>query len=412
MPMIYNYAHPEYFSGWEIPDFKQYSGNLILYGAGRRGMVAAHCLKKLGIEFICFCDSDVLKHGTIVSGHEVISPEDMKEKYQEAVILITNTHYLYLKDLLDSWGFKTFSCVSLFFNIDFEGFDHGFSFEYMCRNTDHYYNVLQSIKREYLPWLQFFVTNRCTLRCRECSAYIPYAADQADFDSDIMIECMNKLLTVYNEIGNVDIYGGEPFLYKDLLMLLRDFIPKQQVKKITIITNGTLIPNPELLEAFSNPKIRIRISNYGILSTRRDELIEILNKNNVYTEITDHYHWNLIPTIDILNETEEQLKEKVRNCCAVSKIPFILDGKLFYCKNSAFFDYYKAVPDFGDNYIDLVNYAGSAEDLYNELNKKLQMAENGLPKETCKFCKVDYLAQHLPVAEQTTETFTFKKIVC
>ena len=73
--MIYKYAHPEFFSDWEKPDLESLNGEIILYGAGRRGSVAAHCLKNRRIDFICFCDSDEKKQGIPFCGHDVISPE-------------------------------------------------------------------------------------------------------------------------------------------------------------------------------------------------------------------------------------------------------------------------------------------------------------------------------------------------
>lgn len=412
--MIYKYANPEFFADWEKPDLRKYSGNLILYGAGRRGVVAAYCLKKLGVEFVCFCDSDVKKHGMQVSGHRVISPEELKEKYPDSPVLITTNHYYYLKELLDSWGYKdVFSCVSLFLEIDFAGFDEDFSVEYMCRNTDQYFNSLHSysgMSREYLADLMFNVTNRCTLRCRECSTYIPYVTHPIDFDSTVMIESLDKLLIAYKVIGNISLYGGEPLLYKDLPKLVREFTARPQVKKVTVITNGTLLPTDKLLEELINAKVRVRISDYGSLSTKRDELIKILREHNVFTEVTNFQHWDLTPTVDILNETDEQLKEKVRNCCTIAKMPLCINGKMFFCGFSGYYDYFEAVPDFGDNYVDLLNFSGSGGELRDEINLKFQMATDGLPKKVCRYCKFDHMAQHLPVAEQTMETLKFKKV--
>lgn len=411
--MVYRYTHPEFFADWEKPDFKQYSGSLILYGAGRRGMVAAHCLKKLGIEFICFCDSDVEKHGTQVSGHKVISPEELRKNYAYMPILITTNHYYYLAEMLTSQGFQVFSCVSLFMEIDFDGFDEDFSIEYMCRNTDQYFNSLltnSGKSGEYLADLLLCVTNRCTLSCRECSAYIPYGTDHVDFDSAVIIENLERLLGAYSTIGNVSLYGGEPLLHQGLPMLVRECVSKTQVNKVTIITNGTLLPGIKLVEELRSPKVRVRISDYGTLSTERDELIKMLKENDVFYEVTNFKHWDITPIVDVLDETDEQLKEKVRNCCAIAKIPLVLDGKMFFCSFSGYFDYYKAVPDFGDNYVNLLEFKGSGEELREEINNKLQMAANGLPKEACRYCKFDHLAQHLPVAEQTSDVLKFKKV--
>lgn len=83
---------------------------------------------------------------------------------------------------------------------------------------------------------------------------------------------------------------------------------------------------------------------------------------------------------------------------------------MFFCAFSAFYDYFKAVPDFGDNYIDLLNFEGTGEKLREEIDSKLKMSEDGLPKKTCRYCKFNNFEDNLPVAEQTTETLSFKEI--
>jgi ribulose 1,5-bisphosphate synthetase/thiazole synthase len=61
--MEYIYNHPEDFEGIEFPDFSEYSGNIILYGAGINGMICAYSLMERGIDFICYADSNAAKTG-------------------------------------------------------------------------------------------------------------------------------------------------------------------------------------------------------------------------------------------------------------------------------------------------------------------------------------------------------------
>ena len=88
---------------------------------------------------------------------------------------------------------------------------------------------------------------------------------------------------------------------------------------------------PILLYAVSNLSIAERISSS-------------LNKLGVQTELTDFKYWNRNPVVDVLNETEDQLKKKVKNCCAVANMVTLIQGKIFFCGFSAFYDYYTAAP--------------------------------------------------------------------
>lgn len=410
--MIYRYTHPEFFTNWPQPNLPALSGRIILYGAGRRGSVAAHCLKKRGIKFICFCDSDPKKQGMEYCGHIVISPEELETQYLDAAILITTNHYHYINNELHEKGFtEVFSCVSLFAEIEFEGYTM-YSIEYMSRNIDQYFYTLIYDEHDisYITQLQIPVTMRCTLRCKECNSYIPYVQKGEDFDQDDIILSVNKLLTAYETIGNILLYGGEPLLYKNLYQLVEKFADDPRIEKISIVTNGTLLPDERLLAALKNTKVLVRISDYGKLSRKKNELKGLLNTKGIHTEITDFKYWNANPTVDILNETPEQLRSKVQNCCTIANALTLIKGKIFFCGFSAFYDYFKAVPDYGDNYVNLLSAKESGKELKNKIDHLRQIGKDGLPKYACRFCKFNNFEDNLPVAEQTMETLKFKKV--
>lgn len=413
--MIYQFEHPEFFENWAKPDLEKANGNIILYGAGRRGSVAAHCLNKRNIKFICFCDSDEKKCGKEYCEHKVISFDELVAKYKECVILITTNHYYAIEEQLKNKGIlNVYSCVSLFQEIDFSGYTL-FSPEYQARNIEQYFYTLVPVadKRiSYISQVQLPVTMRCTLRCKECNSYIPYCKGKAeDFVYEDMVNAVDKLLMSYKTIANLLLYGGEPFLYKDLYKLVNYFVAAEQIEKVTIVTNGTLLPDSELIDALCNPRVFVRISNYGSLSRKKGELMELLKNRGIHFEITDFKFWNKNPIIDLLNESDEELREKVKNCCSIAKALTIIKGKMFFCGFSAFYDYFRAVPDYGDNYVDLLNFNGNSVELREKIDSMLKISEDGLPKKACRYCKFNNFEDNLPVAEQTTETFSFKEII-
>ena len=96
--MIYHYAHPEYFRDWDKPELKGLNKPLVLWGAGKVGGVAAHCLKTRGVEYAAFCDIAQDKWGTQFCGHEVISPDELQKRYPDAVVIITSVFYTSVPD--------------------------------------------------------------------------------------------------------------------------------------------------------------------------------------------------------------------------------------------------------------------------------------------------------------------------
>lgn len=410
--MKYQYAHPEFFRDWESPDLKKCNGRIVLYGAGRRGSVAAHCLNKMGVEFICFCDSDRKKQGKEYCNHRVIAPDELAAKYSDMAIIITTNHFYTVAEELRKKGFlHVFSSVSLFLEIDLEGYEM-YSEEYTIRNIDQYFYsfIHYNENISYIPQVQIPVTMRCTLRCKECNSYIPYVKKAEDFEEGSIIFAIDKLLTAYDKIGNVLLYGGEPLLYPFLDRLIYNFSMNDRIEKVTIVTNGTILPNKALQEEMKSDKVLVRISDYGKLSSKKDELLFVLKEAGVHTEITDFKYWNKNPTVDVLNETEEQLREKVKNCCALANMITLIKGKIFFCGFSAFYDYFKAVPDFGDNYVDLLESKEQGENLRKKIENIRKMGKDGLPKQACRFCKFNNFEDDLPVAEQTKEHYEFKRI--
>jgi hypothetical protein len=54
-----------------------------------------------------------------------------------------------------------------------------------------------------------------------------------------------------------------------------------KIKKIHLVTNGTMIPDQSLVSCLRDPKVYIRISDYGRLSFKKQELIDFCIKNKI-----------------------------------------------------------------------------------------------------------------------------------
>ena len=192
--MIYRYEFPERFSDWEKPDFSRYKGNLILWGAGKIGGMAAHCLKKRGVEFAAFCDIAKDKWGTVFCGHPVISPEDLKRDYPDAAVIISCVFHTNISSRLSADGFSSiFDCTSLFMEIDFDGYDFWMTPEYAIRNVEQYLATVKerTTNRNTIDQIFLSITTKCTLRCKDCSVFIPYVPSPCNYASSEIREKLN-----------------------------------------------------------------------------------------------------------------------------------------------------------------------------------------------------------------------------
>ena len=113
--------------------------------------------------------------------------------------------------------------------------------------------------------IQWHITNLCNLRCRHC--YQEEFSAQKDLPLTELKKILSNILDFLSKQDKklvVDVTGGEPFLYKDLPLLLKLLNKNSQVKKTEIITNGLPLNSGiiEMLETF--PSIELKISAEGV----------------------------------------------------------------------------------------------------------------------------------------------------
>ncbi|HCO83797.1 MAG TPA: cyclic pyranopterin phosphate synthase MoaA, partial [Arenibacter sp.] len=92
-----------------------------------------------------------------------------------------------------------------------------------------------------INYLRLAVTDRCNLRCNYCMP--SEGINFAEKDSLFTIEelCRLSEIMVGQGIDKIRITGGEPFVRKDLMVLLRKLSSLEGLKDISITTNATLI---------------------------------------------------------------------------------------------------------------------------------------------------------------------------
>ncbi|WP_224485216.1 GTP 3',8-cyclase MoaA [Robertkochia aurantiaca] len=92
-----------------------------------------------------------------------------------------------------------------------------------------------------INYLRLAVTDRCNLRCNYCMP-----SEGIDFSGSNELLSISELIRtsemmVREGIDKIRITGGEPFVRKDLPLLLKSLSKNKDLKEISITTNGTLI---------------------------------------------------------------------------------------------------------------------------------------------------------------------------
>jgi len=223
-------------------------------------------------------------------------------------------------------------------NIDILSWGEDYHNIYSKRN-DYFFieDTIQNTDRVYLFSLDAVVTERCSLKCRNCANLMQYYRDPKDFDVDALISNINVLLEKVDRIHDLRILGGEPFMNCDFIKLITSYEHEKKIDKISIFTNATIFPDGDksyVLDYLKSSKITMRMSNYGELSRALDKWITWCQKNDVDYQVYAIDIWDDIGQLKRYDYTINQLKDLYGNCTC-RNIPTIIDNKLFNCAYAA-----------------------------------------------------------------------------
>ncbi|MCG8698463.1 MAG: radical SAM protein [Bacteroidales bacterium] len=114
---------------------------------------------------------------------------------------------------------------------------------------------------------QWHITDQCNLRCKHC---YQHEYRHAGMDLKSIDSILNKLLAFVNAMKNehpkisahINFTGGEPFIRKDFLDILKITVEKQ-VFSFAILSNGLLLPKIDLLTLKKHSPRFIQLSLEG-----------------------------------------------------------------------------------------------------------------------------------------------------
>lgn len=223
-----------------------------------------------------FVDNDIDKHGDTCLGKEIISFEKWERKYKDDTFLlvcVNEKNYVEIRGQLLNYGL-----------IEKRNFIYYLDF------INKVFPVLMNYYDGciFLPLVQISLTERCTLKCKKCAHACNLVPKSAP-DLSVAEACRSAdaLFSVVDYVQEFVLIGGEPLLYKDLAKVI-EYIGAKYRDKInffSITTNGTLIPNDEVLYLCEKYNVIFRISNYSKtlpwICSKHEKLISKLKEGHV-----------------------------------------------------------------------------------------------------------------------------------
>ena len=219
------------------------------------------------------------------------------------------------------------------------------------------------------------------MKCKDCSNLMQYYEKPVNVDSRTLESNIEILLKAVDAIDDVRIIGGEPFLYNELPSLFKILTQSEKVYRITVYSNATFVPKPQILKALKNKKIEVEITDYDYLSKNHNEMIEAFNENKINYITHKPQNWTDSARIVKNDKSHSQLKEMFDRCC-VNDVLSLLHGRIYHCPFSANAHNLKAIESDKLDWIDLDDCKNP-----NELRVHLMNFYFGRDYQAaCKYC--------------------------
>lgn len=258
-------------------DWKDLS-DVVLYGYGT---VGKSCLGKIkndfNVSFIIDRNAEALSK--LTDGIPVYKPDDgiPRAKGHKIVVMTGGRAYLDIAEFLKSAGLVEFK--------DFCGI------EYLI--TWWYWDVKDM---NCVMELHSALTMDCTLKCKNCNMFVPFYKDKVSYEIDRIKDEIGRLFMYVDYLFCFTMLGGEPFLYEGIGELVRYIgdVYKDRIGTIKIITNGTVVPKPDVVDILSRYKVFVSISDYtGCVSYQKklEEVEKTFDRSGVNYIVTRQDKW-------------------------------------------------------------------------------------------------------------------------
>ena len=358
-------------------DFEQLSHRpIILFPFGRDGKAALDTFLDHGYTVRAIWDNR--KYGQIYQGIQVEKPQAITDERVAIVLCAGDSIQEMLLEQAQLLCQTIYLGGDILRAMDLTHREYGNNFMLINQSIesewsqDHPYQLV-------LHSLELPITDRCSLRCRDCSNLMQYFTSPKDADIEATLADADKVLDSVDRIEQLRLLGGEPFISKQLYRYVQHFVDHDKIEFIHIFSNGTIVPTGENLECLKHPKVFVNISNYGSLSRHISEIEALFQREQILYRVADVTEWTDCSDIAKHHRSPKHLAQIFGDCCA-SRLLTLRSGRLFICPFLANAQALHAIPTAVDESLLLSQYSK------DELTAALQCFLEKTSFRGCDFC--------------------------
>jgi len=375
---------------------------LIISGAGIVGETILDLCCQQDVHVDGFCDGSTKVAGTEFRGYTVVHSPQLKDTFPDALVLITAAAIKDVVDLLAAQGIDSWMAAGPLLEAcdiaqpESELDARKFAIETCITCHAAYLHP----EHAFLRSVDLIITERCSLRCKDCANLMQYYQRPQNVDFDLLMRSLTALCSVLDEIMELRIIGGDALMNKRWPEIVARATQEDHIKRVVIYTNGAVVPGPDQIRLLKHPKVLMLVTDYGSLSCNMDRLKHYLAENGIAHRILRVDSWLDCASLERHDRTEEDNARIYRDCCAKNMLT-LSDGKLFRCPFAANADRLGAVPAGEGDSVNILNGVGADSDNPTLRNRLVNYALNHGPMTACDYCNGRPLAgREVPPAVQ------------
>lgn len=382
-----------------IKEIKDSGKPVIIFGACRGGWYAMKALEHYGVPINAFADNNPSKHGEYYN-YAVYSPEDIAVKFPDAIVFLgvfTPNAADAIRKQLHVFNFHKICYATAAFLFIYMTVVAGrkcnkevlaqsihILFEYYSEDINHYGYT----KDNYFvsPFVTGVITQKCSLRCRDCGQRIPYYKSPFHYSVESIVNDIKQYAKAFDVVPEISLHGGEPFLHPDILEICREVSRISNIVFVSFVTNGTILPSDNTLSQLSACGADIQQSDYGSLSKKQDEVFIACRRHNIYSDIlytNINKMWTMTPTLMKHNRSAEDNSKIYQNCVSSKICCQIMDGELHRCPFSMHASHQGLFPKFKNDFVRLDDPNVTDESLREKVRLFLTKKES---LNMCDYC--------------------------
>ncbi len=365
---------------WE--ELRQESRPIVIFGAGVTGEIVLQLCRENDVSIAAFCDNNREKTGRELNGVKVIYAPSAPAQYPGALFIITVIDIRDVARQLAELGCRSIMPASGLLR-------HCDVYRYRCsRPADFVEYVVSACIRAhdcfshpeklFIRSVDLVITERCSLRCRDCSNLMQYYTRPVDYPTEVLLKSVDSLCSLADEINEFRLIGGEPFMNRQWPRIAARLYSESRVNRVVFYTNGTICPEMEELKPLAVPETLFIVTDYGALSKNIDRLCSRLSELQIAFTRLPADGWTDCAGIGLRERSAAELQEVFDGCCVKNSYT-VSNGRFYRCPFSANAVRLGAVPEIPEDSFDLLAPTPSREEL-------LALVRRVEPINACRFC--------------------------